>query len=409
MTEYLNSQNQNENKRSMSEDNKYDSCIKSAMKTKQKEEEIIKEIVKKKIPVNTRFLSKRIFEYVTRSHSHENVQKLVDLSDYDKEKVKFNEWINCNKEIHKKIEEETLKLLNEIFDKRHKLYPNNMCGLSPFALQYKKNVEIFCPKYYELSLYSLYVLYKQFNSFFEHMDEKINFKTINPAQYEGIKEILYYIGKDLKKIFKNAIEVNDKFKFSSVLIVMLEDYLIKNKKKEEKKIKNFALYKEKEKFDNLLKNIHNLEFQKDYENGLNKKIIFRDENENSNEENKINENKVDIANILDKNEEQKNEVVKNNNGETQNLDIDDLINFINQPKNQENKKKKKKKKKKEKKDKKKEKSDENKENNEKVDFGEDLVFLNFKESIEEYSKSVSNIEKIKPKYSEQFLKRLQLI
>ena len=241
------------------------------------------------------------------------------------------------------------------------------------------------------------------------MDEKIDFKNINPLQYEGIKEIFYYIGKDLKKIFKNAIEVNDKFKFSSVLIVMLEDYLIKNKKKEEKKIKNFALYKEKEKFVNLLKNIHNLEFQKDYENGLNKKIIFRDENENSNEENKINENNVDIANKLDKNEEQKNEEVKNNNGETQNLDIDDLINFINQPKNQENKKKKKKKKKKEKKDKKKEKSDENKENDEKVDFGEDLVFLNFKESIEEYSKSVSNIEKIKPKYSEQFLKRLQLI
>ncbi len=405
MSDYLNFQIKN--KRSMSEDNKYDSLIKMVIKNQKKEEEIIKEIVKKKIPVNTRLFSKNLFKNIARSHSQVNFLKMVDLSDYDKEKIKFDEWIKCNIETHKKIEEETVKLLNEIFDKRHKLYPNNMCSLSAFALQYKKNLENFCPKYYELSLYILYVLHNQFNSLFKHMDEKIDFKNINAPQYEGVKEILYYIGKDLKTIFKNAIEINDKFNFSSVLLVMLEDYLIKNKKRDEKKIKNFALYKEKEKFENILKNIQNLEFQKDYENDSNKKIMFGDENENSNEKNKIEENKSYKDNVLEKNEEEKNvETKNNNNGETQNLDIDDLINFINQPKSQDNKKKKKKKKKKDKKEQKNKKEDEN---NEKIDSGEDLVFLSFKESIEEYSKSISNIKKIKPKYSEQFLKRLQLI
>ena len=97
----------------------------------------------------------------------------------------------------------------------------------------------------------------------------------------------------------------------------------------------------------------------------------------------------------------------------QNLNIDDLVNFINEPKtNDNNKKKKKKKKKKDKKDKK----DKNvqkieivEDDNDNINLDEDIDIINYKKSLEEFSESVSDIKKIKPQYSEQFLKRLQML
>ena len=419
------------NRRRGSEDNKYDTIIESKIKSQQKEEQIIKEIIERKIPVASRMISDKIFNYMSkRCHSPTSIGKIIDLSDVYNEKIKFDEWIKYNKELHQKIEEDVLQLLIDIFNKRYKLYPNNMCGLSPFSTQCKKNIELFCPKYYEISIYLLYVLNKQFIPFCKYLDQNINFKNINKAKYENIKEILYYVGKDLKKIFKSTLEDTENFKFSSILIVILEEYLTKNNKREEKKIKNIAMCKEKEIFDNAIKCIHNLYFQKEYEVDLIKKIKLGNENKNTNEKkennnnqnskekNEIKEKEVNINcgdnnnNIDNKKDEKINDDI-NNNGAMQNLNIDDLVNFINEPKtNDNNKKKKKKKKKKDKKDKK----DKNvqkieivEDDNDNINLDEDIDIINYKKSLEEFSESVSDIKKIKPQYSEQFLKRLQML
>ena len=415
------------NRRRGSEDNKYDTIIESKIKSQQKEEQIIKEIIERKIPVASRMISDKIFNYMSkRCHSPTSIGKIIDLSDLYNEKIKFDEWIKYNKELHQKIEEDVLQLLIDIFNKRYKLYPNNMCGLSPFSTQCKKNIELFCPKYYEISIYLLYILNKQFIPFCKYLDQNINFKNINKAKYENIKEILYYVGKDLKKIFKSTLEDTENFKFSSILIVILEEYLTKNNKREEKKIKNIAMCKEKEVFDNAIKCIHNLYFQKEYEVDLIKKIKLGNENKNTNEKkennnnqnskekNEIKEKDVNNSggdNNVDNNKDEKTNDDKNSNGPMQNLNIDDLVNFINEPKTNDNnnKKKKKKKKKKDKKDKKVQKIEIVEDDNDNINLDEDIDIINYKKSLEEFSESVSDIKKIKPQYSEQFLKRLQML
>ena len=415
------------NRRYGSEDNKYDSIIESKIKSRQKEEQIIKEIIERKIPVESRMISNKIFNYMSkRCHSPTNIGKIIDLSDLYNEKIKFDEWIKFNKELHKKIKDEILNLLIDIFNKRYKLYPNNMCRLSPFATKCKKNIELYCPKYYEISIYLLYVLNKQFIPFCKYIDENINFKNNNNLKYENIKEILYYVGKDLKKIFKNALEDTDDFKFTNILIVILEEYITKNNKKEEKKIRNIAMCKEKDNFEIFLKDIHNLYFKKEYENDLIKRIKFgnEDENKNMNFNEEKETNSIEKIEIKEKNEninindnktdkkDQKANDDKNNNGAIQNLNIDDLINFINEPKTNDNNNKKKKKKKK-KKDKKVEKVEKKEKvevvEEDNINLDEDLDIINYKKSLEEFSESVTKIKKIKPKYSEQFLKRLQML
>ena len=123
-------------KRSLSEDNKNDARLISKIKDQKKQQEIIKEIITKNIKTNLTFISKNYISFIPRRcHSQINIRNFPDLDECDNEKMKFDEWINYNKESHQKIEGEILKLLIDIFDKRYKLYPNNMCGLSLFALQ----------------------------------------------------------------------------------------------------------------------------------------------------------------------------------------------------------------------------------------------------------------------------------
>ena len=40
---------------------------------------------------------------------------------------------------------------------------------------------------------------------------------------------------------------------------------------------------------------------------------------------------------------------------------------------------------------------------------EDLIILDYKKSLEEYSNNIIKTKKIKPKYSEEFLKKLQIL
>ena len=99
-----------------------------------------------------------------------------------------------------------------------------------------------------------------------------------------------------------------------------------------------------------------------------------------------------------------NESGDNINHKVENLNIEELVNYINGPKTTKNKKKKKKKKG--------TKTDTNKNKEITIEnnyIEEDLEFLNYKKSLEEFTKNIGKTEKIKPKCSEEFLKRLELL
>ena len=356
--------------------------------------EIIDALIKKNIPslINSLEIS-----FIHKdSNSYINYKEFIDLSEDHKDKIKFDEWIKEKVDVNKKLEEEILKTLIEIFDKRYKIYPNNVCGLSSRALQLKKNIENICPKFYELSIYMLYLLYNQFKPFFEYVIKKINLKNIQKDKYKNIKEIMYHIGKDIKKIFKCAIDNIEKIKLPNILIVILEECFIQEKKIKDKNIKNLPLYKDKENFEKILKEINSLFFEKNYESILDKTLCFVEEEKNKDDESNI-QNNTNRKKVLNESRDNFNHIVEN-------LNIEELVNYINGPKTTKNKKKKKKKKS--------AKTDTNKNKEITIEnnyIEEDLEFLNYKKSLEEFTKNIGKTEKIKPKCSEEFLKRLELL
>jgi hypothetical protein len=392
----------NDDKRSYSK-TKNTECI-VCIKTNKKATQALKKLIKQNV----------INEF-KRSNSFSPIKKIYDISvtESDIEKLIFGDWIKYNKEIDKKIGEQILKLLIDIFDKRYALYPNNICSLSEYSLQCQSKLNSICSKFKELSFYMLYKLYDQIIPFYKCLDQKLNFKTITPIEYEDIKEILYYISNDLSEIFKNPLENEegededevdeDKyFKLSHILIVMLEDYLIKENKICDKlhlKTKS-PLYKAKENFEKFLELINNIYFIKDYEKLLNERLSLVDE------ENIDKEDEKSSINIEDENKNDNDEETENNNEDKEenkddkNLSIEDLVNFINEPKKNENKKKRKKKNK-------------NKNKNKKIEITickeEDIEFLNYKKDIEVYTQNLPYVKKIRPKYSENFLKTMKLL
>ena len=374
-----------------------------SIKTSKKKREVLKKLIKQNI----------INEF-KRCNSSSPIKKKNDTSETetDIEKLKFVDWIKCNKEIDQKIGEQILKLLMDIFDKRYALYPNNICSLSEYSLQCQSKLNSICSKFKELSFYMLYKLYSQIIPFYKSLDQKLNFKTISPLKYENIKEILYYISNDLSEIFKNPLddeeaedegEDEDKyFKLSHILIVILEDYLIKENKICDKihlKTKS-PLYKAKENFEKFLQLINNIYFIKDYEKLLNERLSLVDE-ENVDKEDEKSSINIDDDNKNDNDEEtENNNEDKEENKDDKNLSIEDLVNFINEPKKNENKKKRKKKNK-------------NKNKNKKIEITnckeEDIEFLNYKKDIEVYTQNLPYVKKIRPKYSENFLKTMKLL
>ena len=284
--------------------------------------EIIDALIKKNIPslINSLEIS-----FIHKdSNSYINYKEFIDLSEDHKDKIKFDEWIKEKVDVNKKLEEEILKTLIEIFDKRYKIYPNNVCGLSSRALQLKKNIENICPKFYELSIYMLYLLYNQFKPFFEYVIKKINLKNIQKDKYKNIKEIMYHIGKDIKKIFKCAIDNIEKIKLPNILIVILEECFIQEKKIKDKNIKNLPLYKDKENFEKILKEINSLFFEKNYESILDKTLCFVEEEKNKDDESNI-QNNTNRKKVLNESRDNFNHIVEN-------LNIEELVNYINGPK-----------------------------------------------------------------------------
>ena len=365
---------------------------------------------KKATHVLKKLIKENVINEFKRCNSFSPIKKKCDKSEteIDIEKLKFNDWIKYNKEIDQKIGEQILKLLIDIFDKRYALYPNNICSLSEYSLQCQSKLNSICSKFKELSFYMLYKLYDQIIPFYKCLDQKLNFKTITPIQYENIKEILYYISNDLSEIFKNPLEdeegededEEDKyFKLSHILIVMLEDYLIKENKicdKVHLKTKS-PLYKAKDNFEKFLELINNIYFIKDYERLLKEKLSLVDE------ENLDKEDEKSSINIDDENKNDNNKEAEDNNEDNKNnknISIEDLVNFINEPKKNKNTKKHKKK------NKNKNKKKKNEKNN---NMKEDIEFLNYKKDIEVYTQNLPYIKKIRPKYSDNFLKTMKLL
>ena len=453
----------------------------------QNEEEIIDELINRRISNNICCLNKESISLNLSSNKKYNNSKLKRIchsADSKKtKKMKLKDWLDLNIENNKKIEEDIEDLIIEIFVNRYNSYPNSTCELSPNALQSKKQSDLFCPKLIEFSIYILSILQQKFYSFFEFLAKKINFRSLDLNDVKKIKEILYYTGIDLKKIFKKAFEKTSDFNISSILIIIFDEFLVKEKRiKEEiiKELRNSPHYKEKEKFEKYLErakkhyfgnddegddevdeenNINNKEllsnyFSTDYDENAeynndndndninetndinvfneidndeiddnydneNDEIVNKEEedkniinqkidegNKNINEENKeninINDNHKDNNKSKNKgkNNSKKNENNLENNNLIQNLNLDDLVNYINESDNKEKKKKKKKKKGKKK---------QNLEKEESKYVEEDLVILDYKKSLEEYSNNIIQTKKIKPNYSKEFLKRLQIL
>ena len=458
----------------------------------QNEEEIIDELINRKVSNNICCLNnENISSNIPKRNKSYNIKsKRISHSVDDKKakKMKLSEWLKLNIENTKKIEEDVEDLIIEIFVNRYNSYPDTTSPLSPNALQSKKQLDLFCPKLFEFSVYIISILHQKFYSFFEYLTKKINFKCIPLNELNKIKEILKYTGIDLKKVFEKAFENTNNFNISSILIIMFDEYLIKENRIKEQighEIKNSLQYKEKERFEEYLKivrqnlyffnpnteteteieteteketetetenNMSNGEaYDNDLNNNLNDYIIDNNNDEDNGEKeinipefnDDINDNNKNSEIVTNEEEEEKNNLNQEINKETthienndnnniesnednnnnskknknikvdnnidnsnliQNLNIDDLVNYINETDNKDIKKKKKKKKK----GKKQEKNiiKEDIENNY---VEEDLVFLNFKRSLEEFTKNALYTKKIKPKYSEEFLKRLQIL
>ena len=387
-----------------SSEEKKNSKLTTIKKQKKDEEVIITEIFQNKIHINVYFFKKNTITHLPRRwHSCIPIRRKEDIHEDDDTKIKFDKWITCNQETNNKIEKGIIKLLVEIFDRRYKLYPNNMCPLSSYALKVQKDVEMFSDKFDELSIYILFVIRNKFHFFLQYVDSIIKFKELKSEDYDKIKEIFYHIGQDIHKIFQSAFDNTESFKMNSVLINLFEDFLVENNLQSKIKVRNIAIYNERVKFDNFLKEIHSLSFRKHYNVFLKEKLFFEDIDTIKTE---INMNDDDTNNK----DQQNDKCIENNN----NNNIEDLVNYINDPDESEKKNKKKKKKKKKKNkgnnvEKEEEKIKENINENNSDEDKFDLLFSNYKKCIEEYTKNITSTKKIRPKLSEAFLQYLNII
>ena len=386
-----------------------------------------------------------------RSKSNKS-RKIPDIEEYFSKDENLCDWLAQNNNAEILINNEIKTLLEKIFDKRYKLYPNNVCSLSEYSTYIKNKVEIYCKEDKEMSIYILYILNNSFKTLMKYIDEKTNIELLKMADYQSIKEIIYHIGKDVKKIFKEAVNTLNKgfdFEFSNVLFVKFNDYLKENNKLKEPELVHAALIQENKEFVKCFKNLNQLKYtrniakwvihtheentmddnqsknksNKTIENNLNNNICKYNENKNNNNNcnspSKKNKSKKKIISNNEQSIDNKDLSINQNesdNKDVNNLKIEDLVSFINEPKAKNNNKKKNKKKKNKKKEKNEDITQENKstiENNNKVNKSEienDLIVDEFKKSIEEFTTKNNKFlypKKIEPCISESFIKLLE--
>lgn len=391
-------------------------------------------------------------------------KKDYEIDDYFSKDLTIAAWSSLNINDYSKIFQENFILLKQIFDKRYKLFPNNVCSLSEFATHIKNKVDMYCEKDYKMSTFILYVLHSNFKELFKYIDEVVNFKNLNMDDFCTMKEILYHFGKDIKKIFKNAVNAIEKvpnFKFSNILIDMLNSYLRKKNILKEAQNIHAALMKEREEFESYIKAPYELKYTSNlskwvndirediiemenkkeklniskklngdiYINDENKNLINLDNNNNktSNKSTSNSTSKSNKADSIEKfNEIEEKDyykentplmiMEKENNNDVNKLNIEDLVSYINEPKIKNSHKKKAKKKKKPKKENKEIKNivqnniGINNDNNENNLVEEDPIIADFKKCIEEFNDENTYIypKKIEPNISESFIKKLEM-
>ena len=397
-----------------------------------------------------------------RSNSNK-INNLPDIDDYFEKDETLISWISKHPKAEETIYFELLNLLKQIFDKRYKIFPNNVCSLSEYSTHIKNKVEKYCKENLDLSVYILYILNKAFDKFFIYIDKIVNLEALKLEEFTRLKEILHHIGKDIKIIFKDAVNTIDMgfdFKFSNVLIVKLNEYLKEENNFKEHQIISAALIEERNEFLNCIKDINKLNYSINLKKWIND---INDINENNNDEiKKIKSVEEKVSNEkqvykINNTDNYKNNIIysdnlitekqpineikessnnsngyknndnislniiekENENKDVHNLNIEDLVSYINEPKFKTNNKKKTKRKKKSKKGNEEFKEIKKIEENNKLDkienkdknnfIEEDLEIIDFKKCIEDFTSKNKYIypKKVEPKISESFMKLLE--
>ena len=380
-----------------------------------------------------------------------------EIKNIEDKKDNNNNIINKKKksiQIYKDIIE---NLLIELFEFHYtEISKEKKINLTNKILESKYHIEFFCSR---LSInfpkYILCILEQKINELNEYVINKINEnQNITLEEILKIKKNLKMTGKDINKIFEKPFQKTKKFDMPSVLVVLFigtilngsfaekiseEDYeqIIDIESIEEKDIfekyvekckLSLSIMEEEEEKEGKKEETEEKEEKKEkkVENGENEKIL------NETEEEKQNNNIIieHIEQNIDNNEKNKNIMIKNSNNDNkqnvnlenisknnsdnninvnkksveekpQNLNLVDLMIYINGGDNKKKKKKKRKKKAKVKIEKEEKKED--------IEIEKDIVFENFKSNLIKFSENLKNFKKIKPKISDAFLEKLKSI
>ena len=421
------------------------------------ENEIIEEII------NNSLLGEEEEEEKEEEYDEEEYIEEENLSEKENKNIedkKDNNINNNNIENYKKKKSIQYKdiienLLIELFEFHYtEISKDKKKYLTKKILESKYHIEFFCSR---LSInfpkYIIYRLEQKINELIEYVINKINEnQNVTLQEILKIKQNLKLTGKDINKIFEKPFQKTKNFDMPSVLVVLFignilngsfaekisdEDYeqIIEIESIEEKDI--FEKYVEKcklslsimdedeekeEKKEEIEENEEKVQKNEEIEEN---KIIFPEfevekqnnniiiehieqniDNNNKNiiiKSNNINDSKHSMENISKNNSDNNININKKNVDEKpQNLNLEDLMKYIN---GNDNKKKKKKKRKK----RAKVKNIEEEKKEEDIEIEKDIIFENFKSNLIDFSNGLKNFKKIKPKISDAFLEKLKSI
>ena len=316
-------------------------------------------------------------------------------------------------------------LLIELFEYHYtEITKEQKINLRNKIVESKCHIELFCSKLsVNFSKNILCILEQKINELNEYAINKINeTKNITLSDIFKIKKNLKLTGKDINKIFQKPFQRTKSFDISSVIVVLFITHILNGNiayqmtEKEYEEFIEIESIEEKDIFDKYIeeckismslidvdndkekdKNIAS-EIKPEKENQI--KIINNNNDSNTSKEknkNSNNENNKDTS----KNNNDKQLNKKNNEEKTQHFsDLEDLVEYINGNNNKKKRKKKRKKKSKAKIVEEEEKD---------METEKDVVYENFKLNLISFSESLKNFKKIKPKISESFLEKLELI
>lgn len=156
-----------------------------------------------------------------------------------------------------------------------------MCSLSEYSSHIKNKVDFYCTEDNEMSVYILHLLDNNIFHLFEYMEKVIDFDNMKFEDFNTFKEIIYLIGKDVKKIIKTAINT------------IVNEYFTNKKKLKGPQVIHAALINEQKNFEELIGNPYKIKFTSNIIKWVNEPLDYYTieyEKFNFDEDNKINEN-----------------------------------------------------------------------------------------------------------------------